>query len=108
MATPRSRQAVRASLRSAGWTMDPLAVPGLAFVLLLILLGATGTRSFLSPFNISNVLLQVTPLILIALGQALVIGSGGFDLGYDHAEPDEEKEMFALQRRLLLTFLAGR
>ncbi|GGB91824.1 rRNA maturation RNase YbeY [Cellulomonas carbonis] len=29
-------------------------------------------------------------------------------LGYDHAEPDEEKEMFALQRQLLLTFLAGR
>ncbi len=29
-------------------------------------------------------------------------------LGYDHAEPDEEKEMFGLQRRLLLTFLAGR
>lgn len=27
-------------------------------------------------------------------------------LGYDHAEPDEEKEMFELQRRLLLTFLA--
>jgi probable rRNA maturation factor len=29
-------------------------------------------------------------------------------LGYDHAEPDEEKEMFALQRHLLLTFLAAR
>lgn len=29
-------------------------------------------------------------------------------LGYDHAEPDEEKEMFALQRQLLLTFLAER
>jgi probable rRNA maturation factor len=29
-------------------------------------------------------------------------------LGYDHAEPDEEREMFALQRRLLLTFLADR
>lgn len=29
-------------------------------------------------------------------------------LGYDHAEPDEEQEMFRLQRRLLLTFLAGR
>ena len=28
-------------------------------------------------------------------------------LGYDHAEPEEEKEMFALQRRLLLTFLAA-
>ena len=29
-------------------------------------------------------------------------------LGYDHAEPEEEKEMFGLQRRLLLTFLATR
>ena len=29
-------------------------------------------------------------------------------LGYDHAEPEEEKEMFDLQRRLLLTFLATR
>ncbi|GAA2528598.1 rRNA maturation RNase YbeY [Rarobacter incanus] len=29
-------------------------------------------------------------------------------LGYDHAEPEEEREMFALQRKLLLTFLAGR
>ncbi|PKQ26444.1 MAG: rRNA maturation RNase YbeY [Actinobacteria bacterium HGW-Actinobacteria-4] len=29
-------------------------------------------------------------------------------LGYDHVEPDEEKEMFALQRKLLLTFLAQR
>ncbi|MBP6995442.1 MAG: rRNA maturation RNase YbeY [Phycicoccus sp.] len=29
-------------------------------------------------------------------------------LGYDHAEPDEEREMFELQRRLLLTFLATR
>jgi len=29
-------------------------------------------------------------------------------LGFDHVEPEEEKEMFALQRQLLLTFLAGR
>jgi probable rRNA maturation factor len=29
-------------------------------------------------------------------------------LGYDHAEPEEEAEMFALQRRLLLTFLSRR
>lgn len=29
-------------------------------------------------------------------------------LGFDHAEPEEEKEMFALQKRLLLTFLANR
>ncbi|WEV79379.1 rRNA maturation RNase YbeY [Janibacter cremeus] len=29
-------------------------------------------------------------------------------LGFDHAEPEDEKEMFELQRQLLLTFLAGR
>jgi probable rRNA maturation factor len=29
-------------------------------------------------------------------------------LDFDHAEPDEEKEMFELQRQLLLTFLASR
>ena len=29
-------------------------------------------------------------------------------LGFDHAEAEEEKEMFELQRTLLLTFLAGR
>lgn len=29
-------------------------------------------------------------------------------LGYDHAEPEEEKEMFDLQRSLLLTFLGTR
>lgn len=29
-------------------------------------------------------------------------------LGYDHAEPEEEAEMFELQRRLLLSFLAQR
>lgn len=29
-------------------------------------------------------------------------------LGYDHAESEEEKEMFELQRRLLLTFLGTR
>lgn len=29
-------------------------------------------------------------------------------LGYDHAEKEEKKEMFALQRKLLLTFLAER
>jgi len=29
-------------------------------------------------------------------------------LGYDHDEPDAQREMFELQRTLLLTFLAGR
>ena len=29
-------------------------------------------------------------------------------LGFDHAEPEDEAEMFGLQRQLLLTYLAGR
>ncbi|MDR1294434.1 MAG: rRNA maturation RNase YbeY [Bifidobacteriaceae bacterium] len=29
-------------------------------------------------------------------------------LGFDHAEPEEERRMFDLQRKLLLTFLASR
>lgn len=29
-------------------------------------------------------------------------------LGFDHAEPDQEKQMFALQRKLLLTYLSTR
>jgi probable rRNA maturation factor len=29
-------------------------------------------------------------------------------LGFDHAAPEEERRMFAIQRRLLLTFLASR
>ncbi|NLA09608.1 MAG: rRNA maturation RNase YbeY, partial [Microbacteriaceae bacterium] len=28
-------------------------------------------------------------------------------LGFDHAEPDEEREMFGLQRELLLGFVAS-
>jgi len=57
----------------------------------------------------------------VAARQAVTAGHGTQDelllltthgilhlLGYDHAEPDEEREMFGLQRKLLLTFLAGR
>jgi probable rRNA maturation factor len=57
----------------------------------------------------------------VAARQAVTAGHGTQDelllltthgilhlLGYDHAEPDEEREMFDLQRRLLLEFLATR
>ena len=57
----------------------------------------------------------------VAARQAVTAGHGTQDelllltthgilhlLGYDHAEPDEEREMFGLQRRLLLEFLATR
>lgn len=67
-------------LRDSRLAMDPLAIPGAVFVLALIAFGIATSDSFLSTFNVSNVLVQVTPLILIALGQAFVIGSRGFDL----------------------------
>ncbi|MGH9118357.1 MAG: ABC transporter permease [Acidimicrobiales bacterium] len=35
---------------------------------------------FLSTFNISNVLTQVTPLLVVAAGQTFVVASGGLDL----------------------------
>ncbi len=65
-----------------GWRrlIDPACLPALAFIVLLVLLGVSASDSFLSPFNVSNVLVQVTPLLLIALGQSYVVGSGGLDL----------------------------
>lgn len=80
MAPLSDGRALVARLRTSPWSMDPLAVPGAVFVVALLLAGMAGSDSFLSPFNTSNVLVQITPLILIALGQAFVIGSGGFDL----------------------------
>lgn len=57
----------------------------------------------------------------VAAAQARAAGHGAEDelqlltthgilhlLGYDHAEPDEEKEMFALQKRLLADWRAAR
>lgn len=80
MASISDGSTLAARLRRSRWTMDPLAVPGAVFVVALIGFGVAGSDSFLSTFNTSNVLVQITPLILIALGQAFVIGSGGFDL----------------------------
>lgn len=64
---------------------DPIAIPSLVFVLILIVYGASSTSSFLNGFNISNVLIQVTPLLLIAVGQSFAVGSGGLDLSVGSA-----------------------
>ena len=48
----------------------------------------------------------------VAAKQAAAAGHSAADelhlLGYDHAEPEEEREMFALQARLLQSWRAGR
>lgn len=57
-----------------------VATPALVFVLALIGFGTLSSSSFLNPFNVSNVLIQVTPLVLIAVGQSFAVGTGGLDL----------------------------
>lgn len=59
---------------------DPIALPSLIFVIILIVYGVSSSSSFLNGFNISNVLIQVTPLMLIAVGQSFAVGTGGLDL----------------------------
>jgi ribose transport system permease protein len=60
--------------------MDPAALPALFFLLLLVVLGTVLSDVFLSPRNVGNVLTNVTPLLLIAVGQTFVIGARGLDL----------------------------
>lgn len=69
---------LRKTLNSVGF--DPVVVPALGLVILLILIGSAQSENFLSSNNISNVLIQVTPLLLVALGQMFVVSSGGLDL----------------------------
>ncbi len=60
--------------------MDPAAIPAMVFLALLVVAGTLLSDVFLSVRNIGNVLTNVTPLLLIAVGQTFVIGSRGLDL----------------------------
>jgi ribose transport system permease protein len=80
MTAQRSETPARPRLGARTPIVDPAALPALVFVVTLVLLGMTTSDAFLSPFNISNVLVQVTPLLLIALGQSFAVASGGLDL----------------------------
>jgi len=59
--------------------VDAAPLPALAFVIALAWIGSQ-QPNFFSPFNVGNVLTQVTPLLLVAAGQTFVIASGGIDL----------------------------
>lgn len=71
-----------AGLREVGarLPLDPAALPAIVLLAALILLGSAESENFLSTFNLSNVMLQVTPLLLVALGQMFPVSSGGLDL----------------------------
>jgi ribose transport system ATP-binding protein len=58
--------------------MGPIIVT--AIVLALGVLGTVKSDFFLSSYNLSNIALQLVPLALAALGQSLVILTGGIDL----------------------------
>lgn len=60
--------------------MDPIALPAVFFLLLLVAIGVLGSPAFLTSANLTNILTQITPLLLIAVGQTFVIGSRGLDL----------------------------
>ncbi|MBR0773306.1 ABC transporter permease [Bradyrhizobium diazoefficiens] len=54
---------------------------GIAFALpLLLLLGGVMSPAFLSPGNLSNMLLQFAPLAIVAMGQCMVMIVRGLDL----------------------------
>lgn len=75
----QKRSMVRAS-RFVSRLFDPIALPAVAFVMILIAYGALSSEYFLTSFNISNILVQVPPLLLLALGQSFAVGTGGLDL----------------------------
>lgn len=74
-ARPRS---VRA--RSLKTAVDPIAYPAVVFSVVLIVLGIASGPAFSGAFNVSNILLQITPLLMIAVGQTFAVATGGLDL----------------------------
>jgi ribose transport system permease protein len=60
--------------------MDPAALPALFFLVLLVVIGTLLSDAYLSARNVGNVLTNITPLLLIAVGQTFVIGARGLDL----------------------------
>jgi len=51
-----------------------------AIILILAFLGISQSEFFFTPYNLGNILLHMSPLALIALGQSLVMLTGGIDL----------------------------
>ena len=52
----------------------------LAALLLLLIINSVFTPNFFDFNNFRNILLQVSPTVLVAVGMTLVIATGGIDL----------------------------
>jgi len=51
-----------------------------AFLIIFVLIFSIFFPVFRTPLNISNILIQITPLALVAIGQTIVLIGGGIDL----------------------------
>ena len=79
-ATPIKTIAVAAPKRELRW-LDYAPTYGAAIALLLLLLvNLAVTPGFASVDNLRNLLVQVTPTMLVAIGMTFVIATGGIDL----------------------------
>ncbi len=56
------------------------AQPAFIFCLVLAAVGASQSAAFISPINVGNLVVQITPLLLVTIGQTYAVGSGGLDL----------------------------
>lgn len=54
--------------------------PVIVFIIVLVIVSATRSPAFLTPFNLGNLVVQLTPLLLVTIGQTYAVGSGGLDL----------------------------
>ena len=78
--TPES-MAMRGGVRlPSRLPFDPRALPAMGFFLALIVAGFAVNPRFGEPFNVSSILTQATPLLLVAIGQTFAIGNRGLDL----------------------------
>ncbi len=69
-----------ATMRDLRAAIPVAAVPALVLIAMLLVAGSSVDPAFTSSFNVSNVLTQVTPLALVAIGQTFVVASRGLDL----------------------------
>jgi ribose transport system permease protein len=72
---------VIATLRTGAAASALARIPGVAVVLIVLILGfAVASDNFRQPANIANILVQSTILLLIALPMTLIIMTEGLDL----------------------------
>lgn len=79
-ATPADRVGVRKSSAKGGLASYAPTYGALAALVVLLLVNAFLTPNFFDSNNFRNILLQVSPTVLVAVGMTFVIATGGIDL----------------------------